>query len=174
MYIDKILLMLLLISISFLLFEYGKDRFEEGQVKERLSYELSQFPEIKLHQDPWWDKSEFHVWSNISGKGTAIFWYTKEGKISGFLQLGDYFPHVNCKTNDREDYETFFYIGQNHNLKSLFPYEISTIRDLVNYYDQTVKVLATLPKDPSSGVEFASVFNGQPANCVLSVGKTSN
>lgn len=163
------LVLLAIISIV----AYIKDVAEGKTVKAKLYKELTQFPEIQLYQEPWWDKGELHVWTQIKDKGTVIFWYTKNGAINGFLQYGDYFPDVNCVATTAE-YSTFFNIAKDHEFKQLFPYEINTIKDIIDRYDQTIQIFSTLTKKPQQAFKFTSKFNDQLSNCTLYIGETDN
>lgn len=127
---------------------------------------------------------------NVEDKGSTKVFYSQYG-IEGLYSFNDQFADVDCFYVDENDDKTKYAyteslrIGKDSEFYKWFPFEIETLRDLVDHYDDVKSSLDSLPHNPpltdfndSSGQrqiraksdpEFtiSKVFNGKSIVCDL-------
>lgn len=137
---------------SYALFWNLKNNQTEKHIDQAFHQEVAQVPQIKVKSFRLWEGDSM-VQADIENKGEVKFWYGQNGvpridSISSYTTLYDCF-FVNIK-GQKTDYAftTGLVLDKESKYKKWFPFEVNTLKDLVDKYDSIIRILHTFPKKP--------------------------
>lgn len=147
-------LFLLPIVIFFAVFEFRliKDSFVEKRIERNFYKEVAMLPQITLKSFRLWEGDSMATIS-IKDKGEVYFWYGIGG-VPTIERIGEYGTSFECfYVDSRENkvhaaYSTGLSLGQNGQFTPWFPFEVNSLSDLVEKYDQIIAILQTFPHNP--------------------------
>lgn len=148
----KVIFTLFVVSILFFCAVFWVDSIQDGkkEVKAwaRLSQELKDSPEAKLTWDAV-DNGERMVTLDIQDKGEVRFWYSEEG-VRSIESIKSKMIDFSCFFVDSEGIaQTHAYttgLQTNDRFRKWLPFDVRTIPELVEHYDDIVAITSAFPK----------------------------
>lgn len=154
-----IIFLLIICAVSYLLLRiFVLDKYYEFIIDKKFHTEVRNIPQMTVTKFMLWEGDSM-VNLNIEGKGPVSFWYGING-VPRIQAIGPYpIPFV-CFYVDNQNkkigyaYDTALVLDKNTKLyEKWFPFQVNNLQDLVDKYDEIIRVLGTFPKDPEM-VEF--------------------
>lgn len=144
------------VSISFILIGVLNDKKAEKNIDLKFHQEISNIPEIKVNSFKLWE-SDSIVNIDIQNKGSVHFWYGRNnvpridaiGNV-GISQVCYYVDRNGTKIGYAGDVSLV--LDKDQYYKKWFSFEVINLQDLVNRYDEIVKIVSTFPKNPETEV----------------------
>lgn len=150
-----------------------KDHKQEQIADAKLQQELAALPEIKVTYKVLWE-GDVIVTAIIENKGKINFWYGKDSfSIQG---INDKFVDFECFNLDKNGnrtthaFVTGLYLRSNHPFKKWFPFEVNTLKELSEKYEQIVQIISTFPPKgsaPNAEFMFEREIKGKVYSCDL-------
>lgn len=127
--------------------------------------DIKQFPDIKIAKFMLWEGDSM-VTLDIPNKGRVSFWYGVD-RIPRIESIGKYYTNnFTCFKidNNGKKVNYAYNVGldldsQTKEFRKWFPFQVNSIKDLINNYTNIVKILETFPQNPP-----LIDFNGDSGN----------
>jgi hypothetical protein len=150
-----IIFLLTFIFVTLLLLGGAKEVryfFEERYIDKKFHEEVSQIPQMKITFFNLWEGDSM-VTAKIEGKGEVKFWYDVSG-VPRIDSIGNHSTSYACFFVDENGKKVKYAFDQslvlNKEGKFLkwFPFQVESLQELADKYDDIVAVVQTLPHDP--------------------------
>lgn len=146
------LLLIIAALPAYLFFLNIKYKYKEKIIDREFHQEVQKLPEIKVKKFKLWEGDSMAE-LEIANKGTVNIWYGVS-KIPQIVTINDFFTSFDC-----------FYVDNNGNKKNYaytldlslepqsmfsrwFPFQVNSLGDLVNKYEDIINILKTFPQNP--------------------------
>lgn len=191
-----IVLIPLVIPLIFIGLFFGYMKYLDVQYKVRekiitklFTEDIKQFPEIILTNFTLWEGDSM-VSLEIPNKGKINFWYGTD-KLPRIDSIDTYDTTYDCFYVDTKGQKTNYVYdmqlildNQSH-FKQWFPFQVISLKDIVEKYDEIIAILKTFPQDPplipfedrygkrhvrlkpDEKYMIKTAFNGKPVVCDL-------
>lgn len=130
------------------------DARKEKIIDQKFHQEVAQIPEIKVKSFKLWEGDSIVI-LDIKNKGEVYLWYGEDG-VPRIESLEKYSTSYTCFYVDEKGKKTGYVYDINLGLRKdnayakWFPFHVTNLKELVNRYDDIVKIVATFPKDPKT------------------------
>ncbi len=131
-----------------------EDEKLEKIIDQKFHQEASQVPELKVKSFKLWEGDSM-VEAEVLDKGTVYFWYGIDG-VPHIDRINKYSSSWECFYIDNKGKKTNYaytrglVLDKESDFKKWFPFEVNSLKELVQRYDDIQKVLATFPKNPET------------------------
>ncbi len=139
-----------IIAIKVVIWQKTNDR-NEKIIDQVFHADIAQYPNVKVTRFMLWEGDSM-VTLDIPGKSPVSFWYGID-KVPRIEGIGTYNTQFDCfKVNSsgkKINYAatTDLWLDSTSPFHQWFPFYVNTIGDLLNKYDDIVKILDTFPKN---------------------------
>lgn len=152
-----IFILILCIAGYFYLRFFVLDKYYESIIDKKFHQEVSTISQIKVKRFMLWEGDSM-VDLDIQDRGVVSFWYGIGG-VPIIQAIGLYYIPFVCFYVDNQGnktgyaYDTLLGLDKNNKYQKWFPFQVNNLQDLVDKYDEIIRVLETFPKNPEM-VEF--------------------
>lgn len=146
--------MILIVATGLLMIYYfifgPYDRIREQKIDKRFHEELKTLPNVAVKKFTLWEGDGFSS-IDIKNKGQVHFQYSVAG-IPYISAIGGKSTYFNCVRTDKTGKKTEFshaeamVLTKDSPFSKWFPFEVRSLHDLVNRYDDILKIVNTFPK----------------------------
>jgi hypothetical protein len=186
-----IIVLIIVLPIAFvvldIIYYFVRNYVEEQIINQKFHAEVKQYPQIHVNNFMLWE-GDSRVDITIKNKGRVTMWYGVDGVprieyIGNFgTMFGCFYVDKNGK-NQESAYTTDLWLDKTSPYKKWFSFEVNTLGDLVNHYDDITKILTTFPISspesmfvannekhiPNPKYQIKNTFWNRPVVCNLSV-----
>lgn len=153
----------------------AEDRKAEKIIDQKFHQEVSQIPQLKIKSFQLWDGDSM-VRAEIENKGEVFFWYGLDG-VPRLEVVGPYstlYPcfYIDGNAKIRSNTSQPLVLGNNSQFTKWFPFEVNSLRNLVEKYDEIIAALKTFPTNTKtemfqSNYTLKQQLNGKELWCDL-------
>lgn len=132
-------------------FQILKTKQIEKKINQEFHREIINIPQLQVTSFKLWERDSI-VQATVADKGKMVFWYGRDG-VPRINSIGSYSTSYDCfiLSNGRKTGYAFsmnLVLNEESKFHKWFPFEVNTLKDLVDRYDAIIDILRTFPQKP--------------------------